>query len=146
MIIMTTIKIGHNSKSRHVEKKNNNNGTNKSVNMKIIILIASNNNHNKFFNSRKNDNENSISSNNNNYTNNNNLKDGQYDRLEKKQTLIRTKNWPGIYAEKYILLKVTRKTIYSNVQKKKINNSGIYNIYHGPISPEWRDGRWSSLL
>ena len=110
--------------------------------MTIIILIASNNNYNKFFNSRKNDNENSISSNNNNNcSNNNNLKDGQYDRLEKKETLIRTKNWPGIYAEKYILLKVTRKTIYSNARKKKINNSGIYKIYHGPISPEWRDGR-----
>ena len=30
--------------------------------------------------------------------NNNDLKDGQNDRLEKKETLIRTRNWSGLYA------------------------------------------------
>ena len=46
------------------------------------------------------DNENKISSNKNsdNTSNNNNLKDGQNDRLESKKTLIKTRDWSGLYA------------------------------------------------
>ena len=40
-----------------------------------------------------------ISSNkdNNDNINNNDLKDGQNDRLKKKETLIRIRNWSGLY-------------------------------------------------
>ena len=38
--------------------------------------------------------------NNNDNSNNNDLKDGQNDRLEKRETLIRTRNGTGLYAFK----------------------------------------------
>ena len=46
------------------------------------------------------DNENKISSNKNSddTSNNNNLKDGQNGRLESKKTLIKTRDWSGLYA------------------------------------------------
>ena len=46
------------------------------------------------------DNENKISSNKNSddTSNNNNLKDGQNYRLESKKTLIKTRDWSGLYA------------------------------------------------
>ena len=54
-------------------------------------------NHNKASNNRENNTENNRSSNknNNDNSNNNDLKDGQNDRLEKKETLIRARNWSG---------------------------------------------------
>ena len=64
-----------------------------------------NNNHCKAFNNRLNNNENKRSSNKKNKndidnSDNNDLKDGQNDRLEKKGTFIRTKNWSDLYALK----------------------------------------------
>ena len=46
------------------------------------------------------DNDNKISSNKNSddTSNNNNLKDWQNDRLESKKTLIKTRDWSGLYA------------------------------------------------
>ena len=69
----------------------------------IISMIENNNDNNHNNNNREDNNENKRSSDkNNNYNSNNNeLKDGQNDRLEKKETLIRTRNWSGfLYAFK----------------------------------------------
>ena len=44
-----------------------------------------------------NENKRSSNKNNNDNSNNNDLKHGQDDKLEKKETLIRTRNWSGLY-------------------------------------------------
>ena len=59
---------------------------------------------------------------NNDKKNNKDLKDGQNDKLEKKETFIGTRNWSAIYVLKNILLRVastTRKTTLNNCRKKK---------------------------
>ena len=61
---------------------------------------TTNNNQNKSFNNKENNSQNKKSSNknNNDNSNNNDLKDWQNDRLENKESLIRTKNWSCLYA------------------------------------------------
>ena len=71
-------------------------------------------------------------------------------RFEKKETLIWTRSWSGLYA----FLKYKHYTKNSLKQwpgeknkNKKIKNNGIYNTYQGPLSQEWIEGRyWSSTL
>ena len=71
-----------------------------------------------------------------NNANNNNLKDGQNDILEKKEILIRTRNWSGLYAfEEY---KRYTKQLKPTTGKKNKKN-GIYNTYHEPQSQQWID-------
>ena len=74
----------------------------------------------------------------NNYnSDNNDLKDEQNHRFEKKETLIWTRNWSGLY----VFLKYKHYTKSSSRQRpeekkvnKKIKNKGIYNTCHGPLS------------
>ena len=54
----------------------------------MAIIITEDNNENKRFRNKTN----------NDNSNNNDLKFGQNHRLEKKETLIKTRNWSGLYA------------------------------------------------
>ena len=89
-------------------------------------------------NNRENDNEkkrSTVKSTNGN-SNNNDLKDRQNGRLEKQKTLIRTRNWSGIYDKKIFYWKLQAlhgKQFKTTAGRKTIENSGIYNLYHGPL-------------
>ena len=56
--------------------------------MIITIIVTQDNNDNKISSNKNSDDT----------SNNNNLKDGQNDRLESKKTLIKTRDWSGLYA------------------------------------------------
>ena len=57
-----------------------------------------------------------------------------------KETLIRTRNWSGLYAfEEYKYY--TENNLKQQLGEKNKSN-GIYNTYHSPLSQEWVDGRY----
>ena len=105
---------------------------------------ANNNNHRKAFNNREKNNESKRSGNKHNDDNSNNnvLKDGQNDRLEKKETLIRTRNLPGLYAFEEYKHCTENKNLKQRPGAKKIKSYRICNTYHGPLTPEWIEGRY----
>ena len=104
------------------------------------------NNHSKVFNNRKNDNKNNRSVNkinNNNNSYNSDFKDGQNERLEKKITLTRIRNFSVKYARKYILIEGYKHDLKNNLKcSKEKNNSGIYYTYHGPLPQESANVRY----
>ena len=100
-----------------------------------------NNNHYKAFNNRLNNNEYKRSSNKKNKndidnSDNNDLKDGQNDRLEKKGTFIRTKNWSDLYAfEEY--KHYTEKQLKATARRKK-----NYMAYITPTMDHYSRNGW----